>query len=195
MKPLLSTLLFVATSACAEPPLHPSIPVAKSDGATATVRVDPTPGAKRFQGVWLESADGSKQLIAYNKRSVWAQFEGQTVVVTGAPYQPEGQSISADHFRVETLSLADSSAATLYTSVGPIKALTGDLTLQSGSPGSKMAGQSWWVFSSGGLSYQLANPSAVKGQAGAITVKARRIERSPFTAHMPGPLLWIESVK
>jgi hypothetical protein len=161
---------------------------------TGTIRVDPTPGAKKFQGVWLEATDGSKQLIAYNTRSVWARFEGQTVWVTGEPYTPELQSITADHFRVETMSLANSNQAAPYTSVDAKRKMNCHIQVHSGSPGSKMADQSWRMLMCEGMAYQLANPVMLKGHTAHVSVIARRVERPPFTSHMPGPMLWIESV-
>lgn len=191
----LSTLLLLTSTTCAEPRMDPindrTTPAAS---VTGTIRVDPAPDAKKFQGVWLEATDGSKQLIADNTRSVWARFEGQTVWVTGEPYTPDLQSSTADHFRVETMSLANRSQATLYTRVDAKRQMNCHIQVHAGSPGSKMADQSWRVLLCEGLAYQLANPVMLKGHTEHVSVVARPVERALFTAHMPGPMLWIESV-
>lgn len=161
----------------------------------ATVRVDPEPGGKKFQGVWLELDADQRLLVAYNKRAIWSQFEGHRVRVTGEHYQPEGQSIGADHYRIHTLEVVNTEDMASFVRVGPLKDFEGELTVSSGEPGSKMEGESWSVFSSGNRGFQLANPSALDGASGALTLSAREVERSPFAAHMGGPMLWIESVK
>lgn len=195
MTKILSLLSLFATPAAAGPSLEPGSPQIGPDANPATVRVDPEPsGAKKFQGVWLERKDGGRQLIAYNTRSLWAQFDGKEVYVTGEVYQPPGQSISAEHFRVDTLTVADLQTAVLYTGAGPLREMTGVIEVETGSPGSKMGGETWRMFNSGGMSYQLANPVAFKKWKGTFTVQARDVNRSPFSAHMAGPTIWVESV-
>ena len=195
MTKILSLLSLFSSPACAGGAPELGLPPSP-DATPATVRVDPEPsGTKKFQGVWLERKGGERQVIAYNTRSIWAQFDGKEVLVTGQVYQPPGQSISAEHFRVNTLTVADPQNAGLYTGVGPSQEMTGKIEVETGTPGSKMGGETWRTFNTGSMSFQLANPSAFKQWKGTFVIQARSVNRSPFTAHMPGPTLWVESVK
>lgn len=204
------THLFVAVlaAACAasfaappEPPMpiEPSPdPLARPDPAAAfeaVVRVDEKPGGKRFQGVWLERADGPRLLISYRADGCWTPFAGEKVRVTGAAYTPEGQAIGAEHFRVATMELVDRTKPIRFVSVGAERELTGKFGLGQGAPGSKMADSTWDVFSADGSSYQIANPSLIGELSGhPAKVKAREVVRTPFSAHMGGRVLWLVSV-
>ena len=190
---LFFALLAVPFTACAEPPVDPFILPPPPGALTGTIQVDaPNPnGGKKFQGVWLVAKDGKKQLVAYNTRSVWAQFNNQAVTVTGESYIPSGQAITADHYRIESLTVTQPNDTTLYVSAGPETKLQGTLSLSTGEPGSKMAGSTWWVFQSGGIQYQLLNPSGLDLKASDVTLTAHRVDRSPFSAHMTGPSLWV----
>ena len=156
---------------------------------SGVIEIDPQPGGKKFQGVWLVQDDTSKLLLAYRPYGWLKAFEGETVRVSGERYQPEGQSIGADHFRVFEIKVSGEVASQLWISAGREVTREGTFSVQSGEPGSKMADDAWMTFSAGGLSYQLANSGDWK--PGAAKVTGRPIERSPFTAHMPGPTLWV----
>ncbi len=196
---MIRSLILVPTLVLAQP-LQPTDPLAKPDPAVesfeATLSVDTKPGGKRFQGVWLKRADGSKLLIEYRALGCWTAFEGKLVKVTGKHYSPPGQSVRADHFRVETLQMVDPAKAGAFVSVGPIQTIDGRFGLVEGGAGSKMEGSTWLVFSGGGTSYQIANPARIKSAAGGpAEAVARAVARSPFfVAHMPGPLLWLLDV-
>ena len=111
--------------------MDPSQPIPSPETQKGTIVVDPPSpsGGKDFQGVWLVTADGEKKLVSYHKRSVWAQFDRKAVTVTGASYIPQGQSVMADHFRIESLTLQKTDDTARYVRVGPKKKMHGTIQL------------------------------------------------------------------
>ncbi len=201
-----AVLAATCAASFAAPPEPPKMPIVQSpdplgltppaaDAFEAVVRVDEKPGGKRFQGVWLERAEGPRLLIEYRALGCWTPFAGEKVSVTGASYSPEGQSIQAAHFKVATMELVDKSKPIRFISVGPVQELTGKFGLGQGAPGSKMADSTWDVFSGGGSSYLIANPSEIgKLTSQPAKVTAREVVRTPFSTHMGGRVLWLLSV-
>jgi len=163
----------------------------------ATLTVDPAPGYKHFQGVWLERTDGDRWVIDYRARDCWTPFDRHRVRITGERYTPMGQAIDAVHFRVERLEVVDPTSFTSLVSVGPEKTLSGRVQQVTGEPGTKMEGDSWLVFTTGdGTAHQLFNPSVVSDRVDAeVSITGRSVERSPYATHMPGPTLCIGSVR
>ena len=179
-------------------PLEPTDPLVQSTCAAAlrdvTVAIDSGVGAKKNRSVWLISEDGSQILIALRPTPLWRVYEGQRVHVTGAYVEPEGpQSLGVQHFRVDTLLIADQQATTDPMSFGRLQSLTGTWGVEGGQPGTKSQGSSWPTFSTeGGLTYQVMNPPVEK-PAGRVTIQARAVTRSPCVAHRGGPTLWVVS--
>ena len=156
----------------------------------AVVTIDAEPSGKRFQGVWLTQDDGTKWLVAYRPDPLWRVYEGHPVQVTGQPYTPEGQAISASHLRVETLVVVGEQAVVDPRGFGPEQTLQGRFERRSGEPGSRSEGATWSVFVvEAGLTYSILNPSAVRDDA--TSVRARVVERSPFVAHRGSLTLWL----
>jgi hypothetical protein len=139
----------------------------------ATLRIDAVPGPRRFQGVWLELADGQRWLVDYRARDLWRVFDGAAVYVTGHCYVPFGQAINAPHFAVETLGhVYEYDVGGPYRSMGPELTLTGEFTLRTAPAGSKLAGSPpERVFVAGDTTYALANPA--DAGVGAATVIGR----------------------
>jgi hypothetical protein len=112
----------------------------------AVLRVDPEPGARKFQGVWLEIG-AEKWVVDYRVRPLWKWFADREVTVTGSCYQPEGAAIMGPHFHVDTLHVVDRrGGAGPYFGFGPERELAGELVVETGKPGSKAAGSSWDTF-------------------------------------------------
>ena len=63
-------------------------------------------GYKRFQGSWLYT-DGGRYVLSYRPMPEYTPFVERRVVARGAHYTPWGQAISARHFRVDSMRLAD----------------------------------------------------------------------------------------
>lgn len=170
----------------------PRLPVKPAASVTATLKIDPKPGSKQFQGVWLVRADGSRLLIDYRATAIWKPFAGHQVVATGHVYQPRGQAIMATHYHVDTLKMADPQSTASIVGVGPLVQLSGSFSLKTAPPRSKSAGEKYPVFTAAtGTTYLIANPSPT--HSGKARVTARPIQRSPFVAHRGGPTLWILS--
>ncbi len=172
--------------------LIPSDPLGVSTEFTATVRIDAEPGAKRLQAVWLERADGSQWVIDYRPRACWRPLEGATVTATGSVYTPQGQAISAIHFRVDALRATELTPELGLVAVGPEQTLTGTLLNAVGEAGTKSEGSGWTEFrDNDGPTWPLYNPSALGELTGAVTLTVREVELSPFSAHIGGPQLCI----
>ena len=62
---------------------------------------------KRFQGSWLHLDGGGKLVLSYRPMLDYAAFVERRVIVRGEHYSPEGQAISARHFRVKSMRLAE----------------------------------------------------------------------------------------
>jgi len=175
-------------------PADPLSPQKPDSGQTLDVEVsiDKAPSGKKFQGVWLVQEDGSRWIVSYRSTPLWRIYDATRVTVTGETYEPDGQSIDAAHFRVDTLRIVDPQGVTDPQSFGPERSLNGRFENVQGSPGSKSEGSVWSVFTvDGGLSYEIMNPVAVDREA--TTVRARTVQRSPFVARRGGPTLWLVS--
>ena len=199
-------LLFVWMTACATSSAGPDVGVqnvsdtneqaASSEALEGVLRIDAKSRSKRFQGVWLEQSDGVRLLLSYRTAGCWEAFKDRAVQARGAFYEPEGQSIGAPHFRVDTLSLASEDPAALYVSLGREQDLEGQFSWSSGAAGSKQEGERLLTFKSD-TSYALANPSKAErfSDGSAVMIKARTLTRSPYSAHTEGPLLWLMNIR
>lgn len=160
-----------------------------------TLRIDAQPSGKKFQGVWLERADGSRWVIDYRARQVWTWFADREVIVRGGCYTPEGQAIMAPHFRVERLRPATPAPGSgPYLEVGPEVVLRGELVTETAPPGSKLAGTARVVFrADDGETYNLVGETPGSGDT--VRIRGRRLEPDmSYTARGGGPDLWVASV-
>ena len=168
---------------------------------TATVRVDPSPGGKKAQPVWLEREDGERWIAAYRPDDCWQALDGQTMQVEGERYEPLGQALSAPHIRVRSLHTPEPRPEDTLVQVGPEQTWTGRVVTEQGAPGSKSEGSEWLVFrpdgdATGHNHLIVFNPSAVAEMAGApVEVTGRVVEVSPFSAHVAGLRLCVLSAK
>lgn len=89
-----------------EPDLEPD--VGETVYLEGRYEVDPIPGGKRFQGVWLALDDGSRYLISYRPVPDHYAFLNKRVIVQGKPYLPgrDVQHMGATHLTVESINLA-----------------------------------------------------------------------------------------
>ena len=161
---------------------------------TGTLRVDPVPGPRHFQGVHLEVPGRGTFLVDYRARGVWRSFDGVQVVVTGACYQPSGQAIiNRTHFRIDRLRAAkEERGRRPYLAIGPEQWLAGELLMQSGSAGTKMAGETWPVFAAeDGTSYIAVGDDLPRDNQRA-KIRGRILEPDmTYTARMNGPDVWV----
>jgi len=166
----------------------------------ATVQIDPKPGDKAFQGVWLAREDGERWVIAYRAEPWFQPFEGQRVRVTGERFIPEGQAIMAPHFRVDTLRRVDEGKADPSASpvigLGPEQQLEGVFEDRVGAPGTKLEGEPYRVFTaSGGESFLLSHAPEDAQPGRRVLIRARAVELSPYMARRGGPTLWVLEVE
>lgn len=162
----------------------------------ATVRIDAEPGSKRFQGVWLEFADGARWVIDYRAREPWRSFQDREVLVTGGCYEPLGQAIMATHFRVDRMRLVDPVRGRQpYLEVGPEQLLHGELVIESAPTGSKLAGTSALTFRvEDGTRYPVTGDGALT-PAGPVAVRARVLLADlTYAARTGDSDLWILDV-
>jgi hypothetical protein len=148
-------LAVVAACSNAKPTVSAQEPSPPPPAAVrAILRIDPEPGAKKFQGVWLVRDDGSKLVIDYRARQLWTWFADREVLVTGGCYEPFGQAIMAKHYRVERMRPAKAQPGVgPYLEIGPAELLRGEFAVVTAPPGSKLAGSSRVVFRTGGTTF------------------------------------------
>jgi hypothetical protein len=132
----------VACSGQEKPPVttSPTPATPATEQHRATLRIDAEVGGKRFQGVWLEFADKPKWVIAYRASGLWRSFEDREVIVTGHCYEPEGQAIAGQHFRVERMrTFAIERGRGPLLEIGPPQKINGTFALHQFPVGSKLA--------------------------------------------------------
>lgn len=167
------------------------------DGFEAVVRVDEKPGGKKFQGVWLERADGERWVVAYRPLEWLKLFVGRTVRVTGETYQPFGQAIMATHFKIATLAVTDKQGGLgPLLGVGPEVTLAGKFVETKGEVGTKSEGSTWWTFvAADGASYEIEG-TLEEIAAGAATVVARKVEPDwSYAARRGADFLWVIEIE
>ncbi|MBL8684638.1 MAG: hypothetical protein JNK05_36015 [Myxococcales bacterium] len=170
------------------------------DTLRGVLQIDPRPGAKKFQGVWLATDDGERFVLDYRERLLWTPFDGSVVAVTGEHYSPSGQAIHAQHFRVQQLRFIDRpSRARELVGFGPERALRGAFVSESAPRGSKLEGSSMMFFRcDDGAQYALFGIEAGAGIAidTPVHVKAREVELNrAWAASVGGPHLWVASAR
>ena len=112
--------------------------------------VDPIPGGKRFQGVWLVLDDGTRYVIAYRPAPEHFQFLDKRVRLTGRPYTPgaDTQHIQATHLEVRSIELAagETPHATPPSEVvpPPVGRTAGELAARGGR-WARVVGRLEWV--------------------------------------------------
>lgn len=170
-----------------------------AEGFEAVVRVDAKPGGKKFQGVWLERKDGERWVVAYRPEAWLRRFEGRTVRVTGATYQPFGQAINATHFKIATLAVAERQGGVgPWFGVGPELTLQGKFVQATGGPGTKAEGSTWWTFVTGaGKTFEVEGSAEEKIEAGVVVqVVARQVEPDmSYVARRGEDALWILKIE
>ncbi len=169
------------------------------EGIEAVIRVDEKPGGKKFQGVWLELANGERWVVAYRPEEWLRGFEGRTVRVTGVTYQPFGQAINATHYRIATLEVSGRQGGMgPWFAVGPELTLTGTFARTTGAPGTKAEGSTWWMFvTSDGAEFEVEGSAVEKLEEGvAVQVVGRKVEPDmSYRARRGGDALWVLKVE
>jgi hypothetical protein len=194
--------IVVVVAACSSPSVKPSEPRPTNTAPTAApsaanerrgmLAIDPEPGGKKFQGVWFESGD-QRFVLDYRPHGLWTVFAGREVVITGGCYQPFGQAISATHFEVETLRVAEETRGIgPYFSFGPKQRMLGEVVDVEAPPGSKLSGTSQRMFrTDGGETFALAGGD-VPDPGKRVRITARQLEPDmSYVARSNGPDLWI----
>lgn len=166
-----------------------------ADERRATVRIDPAPSHKRFQGVWLELDGGARWLIDYRTNEMWRAFEDRAVLVTGRCYEPAGQAIGATHFEVERMRFADGRRPDApILALGPETRMRGVFAELAYPAGSKLAGETYLVFrDDGGVEHRPFGAERGRLRLGErVAIDARPVERNlAYTAGPGGPHLWL----
>jgi hypothetical protein len=163
----------------------------------AIVRIDAQPSGKKFQGVWLEFADGARWVIDYRPRELWRGFEDAEVIVTGTCYRPFGQAINSPHFKVEQMKFAAKPVKSVpYFVIGPERLLKGTFVSRGFPAGSKLGGSTRTEFrDDGGTQHAIAGSTDTIPAPGAATIKARSVELNmAHVATTGGPHVWILSI-
>ncbi|MEM6990491.1 MAG: hypothetical protein AAF721_08340 [Myxococcota bacterium] len=197
--------LAACTSAVPPPELGPapsSEPPEDQPAATAvetllaTVVIDAAPSGKRFQGVWLVEDGGWRHLISYRADPWWREFEGRRVKVVGMHYEPRGQAMSGDHFRVKKMEVADPTSADSIFSVTGEQTFSGVFDTKAWPMAAKGENGDTNVFVDlDGTEYWLhVPPSRMPALKQSVEIKAREIELLPFASKPSGRFLWVVDV-
>lgn len=184
------------------PPVTPkpvSTAVSDLEEVRAVVRIDPAPGGKRFQGVWLELPNGKRWVVDYRAHGLWRAFENQTVVVTGSCYVPAGQAVMATHFKVAHMKFAATPTKSVpFLEIGAEELMDGMFVERTWPVGSKLSGTQEIVFRRDPApgEYIIAGSHAQIPDAGTTArIRARQIKPDPTYAAMPGgDQIWIVSL-
>ncbi len=168
----------------------------------AVVRVAQPTGrnGKQFLGVRLEQADGAQWVVAYGPEGWLRAFDGQTVVVTGSPYEPTGQALAGvEHLRIATLRVkVEQPGAGPLLGVGPEQTLVGRFLRTQGPAGSKNEGlvESTFVARDGN-SYLLEGwPEGQIVYDAPVEITARAVEPDmSYRARRGGDYLWVVGVR
>jgi hypothetical protein len=185
----------VACSGPGKPPVTTPPSTPPGEQHRATIRIDAEPGGKRFQGVWLDFGNDKKWVIAYRSSGLWRTFENQEVIVTGWCYSPEGQAISAQHFRVEKMRyFTPQRGRGPLLEIGPPQKLKGKFVAHQFPVGSKLEGESRVRFAAeDGTNYWIAGADANVPEPGGAPVRIRMRPVDPdlsYVAQPGGPNLW-----
>jgi hypothetical protein len=160
----------------------------------ATIRVDPEPGGKKFQGIWLELEDGRRWVIAYRPHALWRSFQDRKVTVTGTCYRPHGQAIDATHYKIDDLQLIDQDIGAFET-VGPERELRGKFYQELGNPRLTESSPVRFIDEAGTLYWIAGSDARLREPGAAVLVTARHVHRAPSYADAPGgPTLWLFAI-
>jgi len=197
-------VLLVACWTSETKPVQPTNPAATTPATPAEereaiVRIEAQPGAKRFQGVWLDFGADKRWVIDYRARELWKPFENREVIVTGQCYQPFGQAILATHFRVDRMRFVKPERGRgPILELGPEQKLRGTFTLYHFAAGSKRADSPERTFTDdAGKQWFLAGASeTIPATGAAARVVAREVVPDlSWMAQADGPNLWILDVR
>jgi hypothetical protein len=170
----------------AEPPAKKAPPADKAKLAgefSGKMTIDPKPGGKHFQGVWVQrdgasmpkpgELDRDRLLVDYRARELWRSFEGERVLARGTCYHPFGQAIRATHFEIDRLKFAGTPPASArLLEIGPYAVMSGELVAHAGGKD--------LVFRSGSITYAIAGDSSgSKLAAGPAKLGVRTVAVNP----------------
>lgn len=175
----------------------PAPPGAGTVNVSAVVKIDAKPGGKKFQGVWLHTDSGRRLVVSYRAHEHWRAFEGRRVEAQGKHYQPEGQAIMADHFRVTSIVVPDPTPDDEIVWMSAEEDYEGEFQRYEWPKGSKGAGGNSTVFrSDDGRRFWLHHVPDPLPPMG-TPVKVRGIEYGPsnFAARPGGSYLWVLKVR
>lgn len=149
-------------------------------------------GKKIFSGVLIEP-DGSPSWVAsYESDGLWAAFDGRRVEIVGERYEPKDQALVAPHVRVKTLSLEHSDPNASMTRFGEEQTMQGKLVEYVWPEGTALAGEKWVRFvTTEGREFFLASKRPAVPLDQPMTVRARIVEPSPYSARPGGEYVWI----
>jgi hypothetical protein len=177
---------------------EPAASLSKPEDSRGTTATDPEVFTATLQlrgdadaegAAELVRADGERWPIAEEGVGPWHAFNGKSVSVRGVLAQESGKSST---FEVESLEADPESNADPFR-VGARQQLSGKIEVTVGEVGSKLEGESRPTFVTSTGRFQLMNrPEWIRDGVSA-KLQAREVERSPYSAHMGGRWLWIES--
>lgn len=166
------------------------------EGIVHTFAYHPNAQGKQFLGAAIECSDGKVWVIDYREQSPFHAFAGRQVVVSGEPYNPEGQYLNGwggdktlGHFRVSTMRLVEVTADPELAEVGEDQHLRGRFERGMSETGdSKLS----FVTEEGNV-FLVANDPAGATVGPSLEVWAYPVQPSPSIPRAPEQYLWIIS--
>ena len=159
------------------------------EGIVHASRYDPNAPRKQFLGATIECGDGKEWVIDYDEQSPYHSFADRQVVVSGEPYQPDGQQIGggriAGHLLVSTMRLVDLKADAELVEIGPGQRLSGRFERGPGDIGEPMLS----FVTDKGDAFVVANDPAGVSVGPSVEVWAYPVQPSPSIQKPPGRYL------
>lgn len=158
-----------------------------------------------FAGVTIERSGVDKEgrpemavVVQYASDPVWDALDGLRIKAVGVPYDPIGRSIGGEHMHIQEVAVVDPKPENQIIGFGRATTRVGSLTREAGEAGTKSQGSSRLLWTDkGGGRYEVAftpkREDALAGLVGKpdVSVIAREVQLSKFSAHSGGPFLWI----
>lgn len=163
---------------------------------TGTLRVDAEPGARRFQGVWLEAVDGSARWLLAYRLEPWAVgMDGASLRVVGRTWTPDPseQHVQAEHLRLVSAHTSDRLAPTPWVELGESTTWQGRFRDTVWEQGTKLEGEHQLLFVASEGSWPVWGglpEGAALDVDGALT--GRLATPSPVNAGPGGPAVIVE---
>src|SRR5450432_1341217 len=149
---------------------------------------------KQFLGAIIEGSDGNDWVIDYDEQSPFHAFADRQVLVSGEPYEPNGQKLigrwgklGIGHLQVATMRLVEVTPDAQLVEVGARHKLSG--RFERGTSDTRESSLS--LVTEKGDTFLVSNDPAGAAIGRSVEVWAYPVQPSPSIPRPPGQYLWI----